>query len=65
MRCFQEPLEELILLAQHVVIINMPFEDNSTEQLKKILDQLVNFYCECNTDEIKVVSYGMDIYMYI
>jgi hypothetical protein len=44
----------------------MSFEDtegyNNTDQLKKLLDELVNFYCECNTDEIKVVSYGMCTY---
>lgn len=43
----------------------MPFEENegynNIDQLKKILDQLVNFYCECNTDEVKVVSYGITI----
>lgn len=37
-------------------------ECNSIDELKKLLDQLVNFYCECNTDEIKVVCYGICIY---
>ncbi|VVC36857.1 Hypothetical protein CINCED_3A015403 [Cinara cedri] len=52
-----EPLDELILLAQHVVITSIPFDSNeelNAYELKNILSQLVNFYSECNTDEIKV-----------
>lgn len=55
----QEPLEELILLLQHVVITNIPLEGDEgfahVDELKNILSQLINFYGECNTDEIKVV----------
>jgi len=38
----------------------MQFNDNNEhtkiDELKQLLCQLVNFYSECNTDEIKVVS---------
>lgn len=44
---------------QHVVITNIPFEGDKgsthVNELKNILNQLINFYGECNTDEIKVV----------
>jgi len=54
----QEPLEELILLAQHVLITSVTSDGNerycNIDELKKIISQLVNFYCECNTDEIEV-----------
>lgn len=53
-----EPLDELILLAQHVLVTSMQFNDNNEhtkiDELKQLLCQLVNFYSECNTDEIKV-----------
>lgn len=53
-------MDELILLAQHVVVTNMQLNDNKEcakfDELKQLLCQLVNFYSECNTDEIKVVS---------
>lgn len=53
-------MEELILLAQHVLKINAIHsngeENPHIDELNKILNQLVNFYCECNTDEIKVVN---------
>jgi len=51
-------LEELILLAQHISTTNIPLE-NSEEcagELQIILGQLVDFYCDCNMDEIKVVG---------
>lgn len=53
-----EPLDELILLAQHVLVTNMQLNDDKEhakiDELKQLLCQLVNFYSECNTDEIKV-----------
>uniref|UniRef100_A0A2H8TUM8 Fanconi anemia group I n=1 Tax=Melanaphis sacchari TaxID=742174 RepID=A0A2H8TUM8_9HEMI len=56
-----EPLDELILLAQHVLVTNIQFNDNNDnndytkiDELKQLLCQLVNFYSDCNTDEIKV-----------
>ncbi|XP_050526595.1 Fanconi anemia group I protein-like isoform X2 [Daktulosphaira vitifoliae] len=52
-----EPLDELVILAQNLLVKNIIFESNSSHknngELKKLLDQLINFYSECNTDEIK------------
>ncbi|XP_050532964.1 Fanconi anemia group I protein-like isoform X2 [Daktulosphaira vitifoliae] len=53
-----EPLDELIILAQHLLMKNTSFENNdahiNSETLNNLLNQLVEFYCDCNTDEIKV-----------
>ncbi|XP_050438236.1 Fanconi anemia group I protein-like [Adelges cooleyi] len=53
-----EPLEELIIIAQHLLVKHFSCEsqdaESDSESLKNLLCQLVDFYSECNTDEIKV-----------
>lgn len=56
--CLKEPLEELILLAQHISAKNISYEHRRkcTDEVKILLGKLVNYYSECNLFEIYVVN---------